>query len=186
MMKKKLCFVALLFVTTLSMAAAYTNLRKYNNTQEAITSAIEYNPAFEFSSSAQMDAMVKAYLKVKDALVTENHSQASDAGSALITALKQLEKTSDKDKFGKAGKAALKSAFSLSKATSIKEQRSAFKDLSESIYQLLKDNGNTTTLYFDYCPMAKASWLSDKKAIENPYYGQSMLSCGIIKDTLNP
>jgi hypothetical protein len=34
--------------------------------------------------------------------------------------------------------------------------------------------------------MAKANWLSDQKEIANPYYGNSMLTCGSVKETLEP
>jgi hypothetical protein len=39
-------------------------------------------------------------------------------------------------------------------------------------------------LYVDYCPMKKVFWLSADKAIRNPYYGNMMLSCGNIKETI--
>ncbi len=39
-------------------------------------------------------------------------------------------------------------------------------------------------LYLDYCPMKKSSWLSNDKAIKNPYFGSSMLTCGSVKETL--
>jgi hypothetical protein len=35
-----------------------------------------------------------------------------------------------------------------------------------------------------YCPMKKASWLSDSKDIRNPYYGANMLDCGSVKTTI--
>ena len=39
-------------------------------------------------------------------------------------------------------------------------------------------------IYEVYCPMKKASWLSADKAIKNPYYGSSMLTCGEVKSTI--
>jgi hypothetical protein len=32
--------------------------------------------------------------------------------------------------------------------------------------------------------MKKASWLSNDKAIKNPYYGSAMLTCGNVKTIL--
>jgi Cu(I)/Ag(I) efflux system membrane fusion protein len=38
------------------------------------------------------------------------------------------------------------------------------------------------TLYVQHCPMADnnkgADWLSTEKEIRNPYFGESMLTCG--------
>ena len=42
--------------------------------------------------------------------------------------------------------------------------------------------------YRQFCPMALgnkgAYWLSDKKPIRNPYFGDAMLTCGETKETL--
>jgi hypothetical protein len=35
-----------------------------------------------------------------------------------------------------------------------------------------------------YCPMKKANWLSSSATIKNPYYGNSMLTCGKVVETL--
>ncbi|HNK84737.1 MAG TPA: mercury transporter, partial [Flavobacteriales bacterium] len=41
-------------------------------------------------------------------------------------------------------------------------------------------------IYLDHCPMYNggADWLSREKAIKNPYYGSSMLTCGSVKETI--
>jgi hypothetical protein len=39
-------------------------------------------------------------------------------------------------------------------------------------------------VYEQYCPMKNAYWLSSEASIKNPYYGNEMLSCGEVKDTL--
>ena len=45
------------------------------------------------------------------------------------------------------------------------------------------------TLYVQKCPMANsykgAIWLSTEKEIKNPYYGDEMLSCGSVIDSIN-
>jgi len=41
-------------------------------------------------------------------------------------------------------------------------------------------------LYRQYCPMAfqnkGAYWLSSEKKIMNPYFGDKMLHCGVVKE----
>src|SRR3546814_20495135 len=51
----------------------------------------------------------------------------------------------------------------------IKHQREHFQGLSEDIYDLAKAFGASQTLYVDYCSMAKATWMSEVKAITNHY-----------------
>jgi hypothetical protein len=43
----------------------------------------------------------------------------------------------------------------------------------------------TEPIYQAYCPMKKANWLSNDKAIKNPYYGSAMLTCGKVVETIN-
>jgi hypothetical protein len=73
----------------------------------------------------------------------------------------------------------------VSEAINLDQQREHFAGLSTNVYQLVKNlQPNSETIYVQYCPMKKASWLSSKKNIENPYYGEQMLTCGGIKETL--
>jgi hypothetical protein len=43
---------------------------------------------------------------------------------------------------------------------------------------------NDVTLYRQYCPMEKKSWVSELSAIKNPYLGKKMVDCGVTKETL--
>lgn len=56
------------------------------------------------------------------------------------------------------------------------------------MYQLVTDFGTSTTLYKQYCPMALndkgAYWLSAQSDIKNPYFGDAMLTCGEVQETL--
>lgn len=131
----------------------------------------------------QQEPVVQTYLALKNALVAGSATEAAKAGQHLSTVLVQLSK---EQPYTKLAGGALKIAGQIAKSTDIAAQRKAFKSLSDDVYQLLKTKGVATKLYWDYCPMAKAYWLSDQEPIENPYYGQSMLSCGSVKETLRP
>jgi len=180
-MKKIFFSIALLSITSVTLAAANGLIPSAiieNESQRSIKNAVETGPA------------IKAYLLVKDALVAGNGAAASEAGTALTAALTQLGKEmatpAERSAFSKDGKGAFKSAEAIGKTKDIKVQRKAFEELSAHFYNLIKATGTSSVLYLDYCPMAKASWLSDNKAIANPYYGKSMLSCGSVKETLEP
>jgi hypothetical protein len=54
---------------------------------------------------------------------------------------------------------------------------------------LVKDSKLATgALYVEYCPMANNNqggfWLSNEKQIKNPYFGEAMLTCGSVKETI--
>jgi Cu(I)/Ag(I) efflux system membrane fusion protein len=68
-------------------------------------------------------------------------------------------------------------------------RRLSFQMVSDQLYDLLRVTGmKNTTVFRQYCPMAfndrGAHWLSDKAEIINPYFGDEMLHCGSVTDTL--
>jgi Protein of unknown function (DUF3347) len=70
----------------------------------------------------------------------------------------------------------------LSKANDLETARAAFKPLSESLIQYVKDQKVPPGAYHEvYCPMAKASWLQTDKTVMNPYMGKGMIHCGQLK-----
>jgi len=81
--------------------------------------------------------------------------------------------------------ALLKDAGHISESKDIKHQREHFVTFSTNMYALAKAVKLTTQpVYYAWCPMKKAYWLSSDKAIKNPYFGSAMLTCGKITETL--
>ena len=74
-------------------------------------------------------------------------------------------------------------------AGQITEQRIAFADINIQLEPLFKENISSGTLYKQFCPMALnnegAYWLSEVKEIRNPYFGEQMLKCGTVVETIN-
>lgn len=65
----------------------------------------------------------------------------------------------------------------------IEKQRNAFVTFNPAFYRALKAFGlSGETAYYQYCPMANndqgAYWISERKEIRNPYYGDEMMACG--------
>jgi hypothetical protein len=123
--------------------------------------------------------LLNEYYGVKNALVN------SDAGaaSAAITALQQTVKAAKPF----TQKEALAGAVDkLAKPKAIEKQRAAFNDVSTILWKIVQDSDKVSeTVYYQYCPMKKAYWLSEAPAIQNPYYGSSMLTCGKVAETRN-
>lgn len=137
------------------------------NKEEKKTQTLVENPSEEILSQ---------YLSIKDALVDSDRFEASAAA-------KEMLKTDQPDDI----KTAL---VTISNSSTIEEQREAFEKLSIEFYNLVKaGDSEQDVIYKQYCPMAfgnkGAFWLSTEKEIMNPYFGDAMLRCGRIEETLD-
>ena len=72
----------------------------------------------------------------------------------------------------------------ISKTQDVEKQRESFKLLSKNIYEILKVSKTSEPVFYQYCPMQDANWLSKEETIKNPYYGSQMLSCGKTIETI--
>lgn len=131
-----------------------------------------------YAASAQnTEKLVDQYLVVKDALVTGNGKSASQALSQFQQDLKEEGDFSQKA-------ALLKAVDNMAKTDNIDKQRAAFNDVSSTVWKIVKaSEKGASPLYYQYCPMKKAYWVSKDKDIKNPYFGSSMLTCGKVSET---
>ena len=134
------------------------------------------------NNQSQNPELLPLYFSVKDALVSGNTDLASSKASELVNALNSPEgKTITGDSWNEI----LKHSEKISDSKDLKAQRQNFADLSlEMIVLAKKSKLSTELVYTMYCPMKKASWLSSSATIKNPYYGNSMLTCGKVVETL--
>ena len=119
------------------------------------------------------------YLQVKNALVESKSDVAKKESYELAKALKDISGTA----------AAAESASKIASSTDLSEQRTVFSTLSNEMTKLVKGGKlSAGSLYLEYCPMANnnagAYWLSNEKEIKNPYFGDMMLHCGSVKETI--
>ncbi|HMT74838.1 MAG TPA: DUF3347 domain-containing protein [Chitinophagaceae bacterium] len=134
------------------------------------------------STKAQSSPLLTSYYTLKDALVSSNSTMAAASAESFIKALNDIDKETVKDE---SRAALLSDASSISQTKDLKVQREKFATLSANMFALAKTvKLSAQPVYQQYCPMKKASWLSDNKAIKNPYYGSAMLTCGSVKETL--
>lgn len=116
------------------------------------------------------------YYGLKNALVSDDPKQAATYASSLR---KDLEKNFPEQK------TLVNQLNGIMTAKSISEQRHRFMEVSTGMYQLVKKEKITSApVYYQYCPMKKAYWLSAEAAIKNPYYGNEMLTCGKVSETI--
>jgi membrane fusion protein, copper/silver efflux system len=148
------------------------------------------NPEFQ----GQLMMVYETYINLKNAFV------ASDAGRVKENAkmvASQVENVGMNSLEGQArtdwmnqSKSMKESLKAMQNTGDISNQRIAFSDMSNALYFSIKEFGiSGMNVYHQYCPMALnnkgAYWLSNEKKIQNPYFGDMMMSCGSTKETLN-
>ncbi|WP_340077731.1 DUF3347 domain-containing protein [Leptobacterium sp. I13] len=118
------------------------------------------------------------YIHIKKALVFTEAKEAKSGAKMLVKALSEVPNN----------EAALKEAKKIEASGDIEVQRVAFSPLSAEINKLIEGKITSGAVYKQYCPMAfdfkGAYWLSSESEIKNPYFGDKMLNCGEVKDTI--
>lgn len=139
-------------------------------------------------ADSQLQSVFDAYFTVKDALIKSDSKLTSAKAATLLTAITAVKmdklKGNEHTVWMKVVKKLTADAKSISATTDLKKQRETFKSLSKSTYDLIKVSSPEQPIYKQYCPMADADWLSKEKAVKNPYYGSSMLTCGNVVETI--
>ncbi|MRX67780.1 Protein of unknown function [Flavobacterium resistens] len=142
----------------------------------------------EIIEASQLQSVYDAYFNVKDALIKSDSKLTSAKATALLTAITAVKmdklKSNEHTVWMKVVKKLTADAKNISATTDLKKQRETFKSLSKSTYDLIKVSSPDQPIYKQYCPMADADWLSKEKAVKNPYYGSSMLTCGNVVETI--
>ncbi len=115
------------------------------------------------------------YNAVKTALVNTDPMGTKLAAEDLSAALNSLE----------ANNALKKSVEKLSAEEDIEVQREIFQEVTAGVKSLVQNNLEEGKLYYQYCPMAFQGkggyWLSNEEKIRNPYWGDKMLTCGVVQ-----
>ena len=144
--------------------------------------------SFSNAFSSDFDKALPSYLKMKDALVAIDASQVSAFAKATSEKLKAIST----DDLGTMEKQHLTKSIEMLDAIAnndiLENQRAHFVILNENIVPIAMSIENSTNYYIQKCPMANnnkgAVWLSMEEEIRNPYYGDAMLTCGSVIDSL--
>ena len=147
------------------------------------TAFLQNSFAQDSTTQTQLTQLLNSYYGIKDALVAGNAGKAAASAGAFVKAANGVDY-----KIISEGNihALLKDAGDISETKDLKKQREKFATLSANMITLAKSiKLGTKPAYETYCPMKKSSWLSDSKTIKNPYYGNAMLSCGNVVETIN-
>ena len=142
--------------------------------------------------SQQLEAIAQAYFSIQQALSGDNAEAGKTAAATLREKLQQVDMSLLEgyghmlwmDHLKNLNAATIK----LTKAAAIEDQREAFYPLSQQLTMTLKVFPIPTPVYQAFCPMAfdnkGATWLQENDQVLNPYFGDMMLHCGEIKETI--
>lgn len=133
------------------------------------------------NNNTPSNSLVLSYYGIKDALVAGDSKLAAVKAGDFIKALN----STDPQLIDAAQKKALTEDARQITANELKSQRDHFAGLSANMITLVKTSKlSAEPIYELYCPMKKSSWLSNEKAVKNPYYGSAMLTCGKVTETI--
>jgi hypothetical protein len=126
-----------------------------------------------------IDLAYDQYLKLKDVLVLSDSIQSQVAAKDLAAILSKSTVSEN----------IAKMASDLASESSLSKQRILFTTLSNELINLFKNAEIISgSMFVQYCPMANEGeggyWLASETEIRNPYYGDEMLNCGEVKETI--
>ncbi len=185
---------------TIDAAAQLNNQASMMNKQVMLKGAdhTEHLPDYTSVSPVafknQLSELAGAYMALKDALVNTDSLASVKAAEGILDKLNQVDMTLLKGDahsyWMKQLKAMEAHGAKISETELIEEQRAQFDFLSQSFVKTIKVFGvPKDTYYVQHCPMAfenqGADWVSNEKEIKNPYFGEKMLKCGIVKDSID-
>jgi copper chaperone CopZ len=140
----------------------------------------------------QLKAVFDNYFALKDALVKTDGNTASTKATDLAKAIStvKMDKLAMDEHMAwmKVMKDLAFDAEHIAETKETSHQRAHFTSLSKNMYALMKVSKQDTPTYYQFCPMANdgkgANWLSKENAVKNPYYGNQMLTCGKVVETI--
>ncbi len=146
------------------------------------TALVQQSFAQDTSTQSPFSSLLHSYYDIKDALVAGNANTASMQASEFVKAAKSVD---SKDFSADTRDALVKDAEAIAATKDIKRQRENFAGFSTNMAALAKTvKLSAEPIYEAYCPMKKSYWLSSDKAIKNPYFGNAMLTCGKVTETI--
>ncbi|MCM8571016.1 DUF3347 domain-containing protein [Gramella jeungdoensis] len=142
-----------------------------DHTKETEKSMVEFK-------NDTVEQAYKHYLSIKTALVESDHVAVKEAAGKLVDVYGEKARTNE---------IALRAKRFLD-VSNIEEQRDIFSSLTKAMEPVLKEAISSGKIYKQFCPMAFGGrgdyWYSDSEQIRNPYFGDKMLKCGRVEETI--
>ncbi|MDQ1769343.1 efflux RND transporter periplasmic adaptor subunit [Labilibaculum sp. A4] len=142
---------------------------------------------------SQLTSVYKAYLNMKDGFIDSDADKVKKTARLVKEDLNKVDMAllkGDSHMLWMDELPTLKTSIDkILKFDDIKKQREAFVTFNQAFYNTVKAFGlNKVTTYYQFCPMANdnkgAYWFSNSEEIKNPYFGEDMIGCGEVKETI--
>jgi len=176
-MKYSYLIIAGLFVSACNSNSKSTTEVDSAPTEIAETTDSTTVTGVQFKSKG-IQTIYGAYEKLRDALVATDYESAKKFAKDLSEALKADESTWQQASI----------ADGIMNAGEIEAARAVFSELNNSMESVFEGAVESGEINQCFCPMALdnqgASWFSTSKEILNPYFGDKMLKCGVVKKTI--
>ncbi|MCA0931717.1 efflux RND transporter periplasmic adaptor subunit [Lutimonas saemankumensis] len=182
---------------TIDAAAQLQGKRSMMNQPESkkqeASSTLQRRDNVPESFKSSLKNVFETYLLMKDALVKDDQETVVVQSKSMLTELSKVSSDDLEDSISIESWEKIKNnmeieAGKISATNSLEQQRSHFKDLSNYTTNAVQIFGVGQEVYHQYCPMADndkgAYWLSDSENVLNPYFGNAMLACGLVKQVI--
>jgi len=143
------------------------------------------NIAPEFQN--QLSQVVHAAGMLSDAFVSEDAAKIDAAVNEVRNKLNEADmnllKGEDHMNWMQYQRSMIELVNKISDSSELSEQKESFAAFNENLYLSVNAFGiQGEPAYYQFCPMAfnnkGAYWFSNMKKINNPYFGEKMLTCG--------
>lgn len=141
----------------------------------------------------QLNDLANNYLNLKDAFVKTDSKKAAKAATKFLTEVEKVDMKlvkGDAHVYWMQQLQAIKThGQKIVESKDVEAQRQQFQYVSDALINNIQAFGiDGKALYKQHCPMAfdnkGADWISDEKEIMNPYFGDKMMKCGLVKGEL--
>jgi Cu(I)/Ag(I) efflux system membrane fusion protein len=147
---------------------------------------IEVDPNFQ----KQLDQAFKDYIEIKNNLVLSDPTLSSKAASRFSKTINNISSGALEEQPSKIWiqqkNQILNTLKTMETSQDIDFLRKEFSTLTKGVTEIVETFGlSKGEVFVDFCPMAfndqGGYWLSELEEIKNPYYGDAMLKCGVVK-----
>lgn len=178
------------------LASCHSSTPKSSSGGDPGTGTVQINAVVSDTLAAKMNTLLHTYYTLRDAFLKNDTVSANEAAAHLSEVAGKITLTEFKTDSVRYHSALASlnglepEIIGLLGENTLLGKRQEFQMISGVTYELIKLTGlKGQTVYRDFCPMFNngdgAYWLSDEKAIRNPYYGTEMPECGTLHETLS-
>ncbi len=162
-----------------SKDAGSVSSKQMPSAEAAGNQSVKPDAPFPISANV-LPRLLDPYRSIQTALAQDDLSAAQEASREWISAA-QTSQLSELENIG----------LQIKNAESIDKAREVFHTLSNAMIAALEEHGTPEQpVYQIHCPMAfnnqGASWLQWQHETRNPYFGDLMLTCGVLEKTFEP